>query len=117
MLTHMTAGKSAPAFAAIGTERVARAGRLHSEYAAGGSGNPDRAAAVGGMRHGQDAGGDRRARRRRTNRRRNARDSRDCGSDRTGADFGGRHQAEFGTGALAEDGDARLSKRWTSVPL
>src|SRR5215471_1352486 len=40
------AGKAAPAFAAIRTERVARAGRLHAEYAAGGRGNANGAAAV-----------------------------------------------------------------------
>ena len=58
----MAAGKAAPAFAAIGTERIARPGRLQSEHAGSRSGNADRAAAIAGMRHGKDARGDRRGR-------------------------------------------------------
>jgi hypothetical protein len=52
---NMATSRSAPAFAAIGAERVARASRFHAEYAAGGSGiriepPPSLACATGRMR-------------------------------------------------------------------
>ena len=49
----MAAGKPAPAFATIGTERIARAGRFQSEHAGGRSRNAYRAAAVARMRDGR----------------------------------------------------------------
>ena len=105
----MAAGKSAPAFAAIGTERIARAARLQSEHAGSGGGNADRAAAVAGMRDGQDARGDRRCRAAR----------RAAGGMGEIPGIAGRaeqprlrrrHQPEFGTGALAEDRNAGIEK-------
>lgn len=58
----MAAGKSAPAFAAIGAQRITGAARLQSEHTGGGRRNPDRAAAVAGMGDRNNAGGDRRRR-------------------------------------------------------
>ncbi len=58
----MAAGEATPAFAAIGAERIAGPGRLQAEHAGGGSGDPDRAAAIAGMRDGENAGGNRRRR-------------------------------------------------------
>jgi hypothetical protein len=54
---HMATGKPGPAFAAIRTERIARAGGFQSEHAGGRGGNTDRAAAIAGMRDRKNARG------------------------------------------------------------
>ena len=98
----MTAGKAAPAFAAIGPERIARAGRLQSEHAGCRSGNADRTAAVAGMRHGKDARGDRRGRAAGRTSGGMRQIPRVAGRAEQAA-LGGRQQAELRAGALAED--------------
>ncbi|MGY4418867.1 hypothetical protein ACVWY2_001292 [Bradyrhizobium sp. JR6.1] len=106
---HMADGEAAPALTAIGTARVAGARRLHAEYAGGGGGDPDRAAAVAGMRNGQDARGDSSPR---------------AAGRATGgmieipgiagraeqARFRRRHQPEFRARALAEDRKTRIEE-------
>ena len=106
---HMTNGKSAPAFATVGAERVACPRRLQSEHAGGGCRYPDRATAVAGMRDRKDAGRDRRSRAAR----RAARGMRKIPgiAGRTEQTrFCGRHQTEFRGRALSEDGDAGSNK-------
>src|SRR5258707_11571038 len=49
----MATGKPGPAFAAIGTHRVARAGRFQPEHTGRRSRNADRTAAVAGMCEGK----------------------------------------------------------------
>ena len=105
----MAAGKSAPAFAAIGTERRARAARLQSEYAGGGSRNPYRSAAVAGMRDGKNSRGNGRGRAAG----RAARGVREIPgisgrAEQTG--LGGRQQSEFRAGAFSEDRNAGIEE-------
>src|SRR6185312_12124953 len=100
---------SAPAFAAIRTEWIARAGGFQAEHATGGSGNADRAATIAGMGDRKNARGDR-------------------GSCAAGGAAGrmreipgvagravqarlrGRHQTELRARALSENGQAGIEK-------
>src|SRR5580700_3604725 len=105
----MAAGKSAPAFAAIGTERRARAARFQSEDAARGSRNPYRSAAVAGMRDGKNPR--RNGRRRAAGRAaRGVREIPGISGRAEQAGLGGRHQSEFGTRAFAEDRNAGIEE-------
>ena len=111
----MAAGKPAPAFAAIGTERIARPARFQAEHAGGRSRDPDRTAAVAGMRDRKNAGGNRR---RRAAGRSAGRMREIPGIARrpVKAGFRRRHQAEFGAGALAEDRDTGIEETLCQRP-
>ncbi len=105
----VAAGEATPAFAAIGAEWITRPGRLQAEHAGRGGGDPDRAAAIAGMRDREDAGGNGRCRatRRPTGR---MLEIPGIAGRPVQARLRRRHQAEFGTGALAEDRDASIEK-------
>ncbi len=99
---HVATGKAAPAFAAVGSERIARPARFQSEHAGRGSRDADRTAAVAGMRDRKNARGD-------GSTGAAGRTARGVGgipgvagrTEQPG--FGGRHQSEFRTGAFSED--------------
>src|SRR5258707_10067264 len=98
----MATGKPGPAFAAIGTHRVARAGRFQPEHTGRRSRYADRTAAVAGMCEGKKARRNCRGRAARGSAR-GARQIPRIPSRTEQARLCGGQQSEFLTGPLSED--------------
>ena len=100
-------GEPAPALAGVGRHGDARPRRLEAEEAALGRGDADRAAAVGRMRHGEDAG-DHGCRRAARGAARRVLEVPGVAGWPVEPRLGGGVEAELGRGGAAEDDEARL---------